>query len=230
MHPTLRDLLIASAVALSLGMSGSAIAQLKAGGGESHVEADSRGALPTRIRASEIVGKPVTNVQNETLGKIIDVVVERDRGVTQAILQVGGALGLGGKQIALGYDELRLDDKGGYVLDTTLEALKARPAYAAKATDLSAERDARTHYSEEAGSRIDEWKGKLDAYTSKAESEGSAAGRAAADKLNRAWESVKTQWDKLGAATGDTWQDAKDAFEKAWETFQRDWKETTSDT
>src|SRR5690606_35680813 len=140
---------------------------------------------------------------------------------------VGGALGFGGKRVAVSYDELRLQGKEGYVLDATLDSLKARPEYTEDASSSPALRGGQGTVSRAEG-KLDEWKGRLDDYTSKAESEGTEAGRVAAEQVNRAWESVKAQWSKLETATDDTMQDAMRAFGEAWENFRRDWRDTTS--
>ena len=77
---------------------------------------------------------------------------------------------------------------------------------------------------------VDEWKTKVDDFSAKAKEKGTAASKSAANKLDRAWDNVKTQWSKLQNATDDTWDDTKAAFDKAWRDFQDTWKSTTSNT
>jgi len=85
-------------------------------------------------------------------------------------------------------------------------------------------------YRKRMAGEVDEWKQKVDDFSTKAKEKGTAASKSAATKLDRAWDNVKTQWDKLQNATDDTWSDTKAAFEKAWRDFQDTWKSTTSNT
>jgi hypothetical protein len=101
---------------------------------------------------------------------------------------------------------------------------------AAGAMQIAADDDSAAAYRQRMGAQIDEWKAKVDDYSRQAKAKGSAASEAAAAKLDRAWDDVKTQWGKLQSATDDTWDDTKAAFEKAWRNFQDTWKSTTSRT
>lgn len=83
-------------------------------------------------------------------------------------------------------------------------------------------------YRKQMGAEVDAWKTKVDDYSSKAKEKGAGASQTAAQKLDRAWDNVKTQWNKLQNATDDTWDDTKATFEKAWRDFQDTWKSTTS--
>jgi hypothetical protein len=62
-------------------------------------------------RMSKLIGSSVVNDKNERIGTLDDVIAARDR-VLFAVLQVGGFLGLGGKLVALPYENLRIDDEG----------------------------------------------------------------------------------------------------------------------
>ncbi len=57
-------------------------------------------------RSSEIVGKSVTNPENERLGKITDLIIGQDGMVKYAILSHGGVLGLGDKLIPIPWKAL----------------------------------------------------------------------------------------------------------------------------
>jgi hypothetical protein len=101
---------------------------------------------------------------------------------------------------------------------------------AAGAVLVAADDDSATAYRQRMGAQIDEWKSKVEDYSRQAKAKGGAASEAAAQKLDRAWDDVKTQWSKLQGATDDTWDDTKAAFEKAWRNFQDTWNSATSQT
>jgi hypothetical protein len=62
-------------------------------------------------RASTLIGASVTNDKNEDIGAIDDIVIDKKRAL-YAILQVGGFLGVGGRLIAIPYEQLMIDDAG----------------------------------------------------------------------------------------------------------------------
>lgn len=63
-------------------------------------------------RASEIIGKSVTNAQGQDLGRIEEVVVDTRTGrIRYAALSFGGLLGIGTKYFALPWDALQLQPK-----------------------------------------------------------------------------------------------------------------------
>ena len=60
------------------------------------------------FRASKVIGSTVVNDQNETVGKIDDVIIS-GAGAKEpvAVLSVGGFLGMGSKLVAVPYHELK---------------------------------------------------------------------------------------------------------------------------
>jgi sporulation protein YlmC with PRC-barrel domain len=67
--------------------------------------------LAKGYRASKLIGTEVTNDKNEKIGKIDDLVVDKNR-VLFAVLQVGGFLGVGGRLVAVPSESLVIDDTG----------------------------------------------------------------------------------------------------------------------
>ncbi|WP_442582254.1 PRC-barrel domain-containing protein [Mesorhizobium sp. ASY16-5R] len=85
------------------------------------------------IRAEELVGTTVYGANDANLGEIGDVVLTQDGKVDAVIIDVGGFLGIGEKEVAVGMDKLAfMTDKDGkkYLYTTfTKEQLDAAAAY-----------------------------------------------------------------------------------------------------
>ena len=62
-------------------------------------------------RMSKLLGRGVVNDKSEKIGTLDDVISDKKQ-LNFAILQVGGFLGLGGRLVAVPYDNLVIDDKG----------------------------------------------------------------------------------------------------------------------
>jgi hypothetical protein len=56
-------------------------------------------------RVSELIGRPVTNPGRETIGRIDDFIISRDK-VLMTIISVGGFLGIGDRKVAVPYSSL----------------------------------------------------------------------------------------------------------------------------
>src|SRR5262249_41440893 len=87
-------------------------------------------SLSTGYRSTKIVGSDVVNESHETIGKIDDLLIARDRHL-YAVLSVGGFLGIGSKLVAVDYSQLApTQDNTGFVLaGASKESLKALPEY-----------------------------------------------------------------------------------------------------
>jgi sporulation protein YlmC with PRC-barrel domain len=60
-------------------------------------------------RSSRIVGTTVYNDRDERIGTVDDLIVGQDGRISEAVLSVGGFLGLGAKLVAVPYDQLRFE-------------------------------------------------------------------------------------------------------------------------
>jgi sporulation protein YlmC with PRC-barrel domain len=58
-------------------------------------------------RASKVVGLNVYNEQNEAVGAINDLLMDKSGSVKAAVISVGGFLGMGARLVALPYDEIK---------------------------------------------------------------------------------------------------------------------------
>ena len=85
------------------------------------------------IRSEELVGTTVYGANDENVGEIGDVVLSTDGKVNSIIIDVGGFLGIGEKEVAVGMDNLAFmtDKDGNKYLYTkfTKEQLDAAAAY-----------------------------------------------------------------------------------------------------
>ncbi|CDX52033.1 PRC-barrel domain-containing protein [Mesorhizobium plurifarium] len=88
---------------------------------------------PGKIRAEELVGTTVYGANDAKVGEIGDVVLTKDGKVDAVIVDVGGFLGIGEKEVAVGMDKLSFmqDRSGSKYLYTnfTKDQLEAQPAY-----------------------------------------------------------------------------------------------------
>jgi PRC-barrel domain protein len=83
-------------------------------------------------RASKVIGSTVVNEQNETVGKVDDLIISNaGKGEPVAVLSVGGFLGVGSKLVAIRYDQLKANpDKSEFVLaGATKDSLKSLPDF-----------------------------------------------------------------------------------------------------
>ncbi|MEZ0171811.1 PRC-barrel domain-containing protein [Microvirga sp. TS319] len=82
---------------------------------------------PNQVMASDVIGTRVVSTNNESIGDINDVVVDRDGRVMAVVVGVGGFLGIGEKNVAVPFDALEfassqqakaMDNNGGNVSTT----------------------------------------------------------------------------------------------------------------
>jgi hypothetical protein len=93
------------------------------------------GHAKTEASADQYAGMSVYDASGQEVGTIEKVVVAAD-GSEEAIVSVGGFLGIGSKKIAVPTSELTLNaDSGGYTTSMTVEEIEAAPAYEADASD-----------------------------------------------------------------------------------------------
>ncbi|QLF69537.1 PRC-barrel domain-containing protein [Peteryoungia desertarenae] len=61
-----------------------------------------------QMRVSDFMGQAVYTADNETIGDINDLLVQRDGGIVAAVVGVGGFLGIGEKDVALPMSKITL--------------------------------------------------------------------------------------------------------------------------
>jgi len=89
----------------------------------------------TEMKASDLIGARVYGTKDEDVGEIADIVVGEGKDMKEALVDVGGFLGMGEKTVAMPMDEIRImrssddaDDLRVYV-DATQTRLENMPEY-----------------------------------------------------------------------------------------------------
>jgi ribosomal 30S subunit maturation factor RimM len=88
--------------------------------------------MTQEFRASKILGANVKNIAGETIGEVKDLVLLRDNEVLQAIVSVGGFLGIGDTLVTIPYDKLkvqRVDDDVQVMYNATKAELEGMPKF-----------------------------------------------------------------------------------------------------
>src|SRR6185437_13386233 len=62
-------------------------------------------------RASKVVGLNVYNEQNENVGSINDLLMDKSGSIKAAVISVGGFLGMGSRYVAVAYDKIKFSDQ-----------------------------------------------------------------------------------------------------------------------
>ena len=77
----------------------------------------------------KILGMTVRNEKNEKVGKVDDIIIAPDKGVSYLIIGAGGFVGLGRHEVAIPIDQIQ--EQGGKVVlpGATREAVKALPPF-----------------------------------------------------------------------------------------------------
>ena len=89
--------------------------------------------LPGQIRATQMNGATVYDGQNQNLGDIKDIILDRDGRIAAVVLNVGATLGVGGRYVAVAMGDLKVssgpNDKPRFAVSLTKDQLKSAQAY-----------------------------------------------------------------------------------------------------
>ena len=80
------------------------------------------------VRASKMMGSAVYDRQNQDIGKVSDIILNKDGKVDAVVVDVGTFLGMGGKRVAVPLSDIK-SDHNRLTLDKTKEQLKQMAAY-----------------------------------------------------------------------------------------------------
>ena len=89
------------------------------------------------VRASKMIGSTVYDVQNRDIGKVKDLVLNKDGAVDVVVLDVGSFLGMGGKYVGIPISDIKTDNNR-LTLDRTKEQLQQMAAYQLENPDTGA--------------------------------------------------------------------------------------------
>jgi sporulation protein YlmC with PRC-barrel domain len=85
---------------------------------------------PGDVRTDKLIGRDIQNTQNETIGEIKSVMINQSGTVDSVIVGVGGFLGMGEREVALGWKDLNVTNNGEKVTTAlSKDQLKALPEY-----------------------------------------------------------------------------------------------------
>jgi uncharacterized protein YrrD len=89
---------------------------------------------PDQVSANTYIGQSVYNGSNESIGKVTDLIMQKQGGLVAAVVGVGGFLGIGQKNVAvpIGNVTVAQNTQDGTVKLTTSEtvdSLKAAPEF-----------------------------------------------------------------------------------------------------
>ncbi|MGH6973821.1 MAG: PRC-barrel domain-containing protein [Stellaceae bacterium] len=89
-------------------------------------------AVLPKDKAQAILGKPVVSPKGEAMGRIVDVIVDKAGTTRAAVIDFGGFLGVGSRQIAVDWAALNFSPAGQperITLNLTRDQLKSAPQY-----------------------------------------------------------------------------------------------------
>ena len=121
---------IISATLFAMGVSVAALAQQPAPmtSGPAQIFA----TLPAGTTVTNFYKQDVYDPSDNKIGAIDDVLIGEGGNVTALIIGVGGFLGMGEKNVAIPFSDVRASEKNNkwyLVLNTTKDALKTAPGY-----------------------------------------------------------------------------------------------------
>jgi sporulation protein YlmC with PRC-barrel domain len=80
-------------------------------------------------RASKLLNTPVYNVDGKKIGKVDDIIITQTAAVSYFIVEVGGFLGIGQKDVAVPARSFKIVDKKVVLPNVTTDELKQLPAF-----------------------------------------------------------------------------------------------------
>jgi sporulation protein YlmC with PRC-barrel domain len=80
------------------------------------------------LRASQVIGSTVYDVQNQDIGSVKDVILDANGKVSAVVIDVGAFLGMGGKYVAVALNDLKTDNNR-LTLDRSKSQLESAQPY-----------------------------------------------------------------------------------------------------
>lgn len=120
---------------------------------------------------------------------------------------------------------LLLAGTNAYAANQALEAPRAAPRAVAADTGDASHGD----YMRKAKQQFQTWRERMSQWSDEAKEKGSTLSAQARDNLDKAWDDVKVDWDKLQGAAPEGWDKARASFEEASRRLQRSWQDLHAD-
>jgi sporulation protein YlmC with PRC-barrel domain len=89
------------------------------------------------MRASKMIGSTVYDLENRSMGKVSDLVLNKNGAVDAVVIDVGSFLGMGGKYVAIPLTDIKTDNNR-LTLDRTKEQLQQMTAFELENPDTGA--------------------------------------------------------------------------------------------
>lgn len=86
----------------------------------------------SEILGSDFIGTPVNTKDGQQIGRIANLVFDKEGKVELAVIGIGGFLGIGEKEVAVPFDALKSEMANGqqaFAVDSTKDQLMAAPAF-----------------------------------------------------------------------------------------------------
>jgi sporulation protein YlmC with PRC-barrel domain len=83
---------------------------------------------PDQMRASKIIGADVYDRNNQKLGDVQDIILDKDGKVAAVVVSVGSFVGIGGKNVAVKISDIKTDNNR-LTLDRTKQQLQQSANY-----------------------------------------------------------------------------------------------------
>jgi sporulation protein YlmC with PRC-barrel domain len=96
------------------------------------VEMTANHLLPSQLRVTEMTGAAVYDNQGQNIGSIKDIILDGEGRVAAVVLSVTGTLGMGGRYVAVGLNDLKIADTNGkprFTIELLKEQLRTAQTY-----------------------------------------------------------------------------------------------------
>lgn len=88
---------------------------------------------PRDMRASDLMGMDVYNLNNENIGDVVDLVIDDGKNIRAVVVSVGGFLGIGDRNVAIDPASIVVNTRNNaadrVVVNTTKDELKNAPEF-----------------------------------------------------------------------------------------------------
>lgn len=85
--------------------------------------------IATAVHSDDLIGAHVRNVSNEKIGTVEALLISPDGKVAGVVLDVGGFLGVGTRQVVVPMELLSMTGKDVRLVEGTKDSLRALPPY-----------------------------------------------------------------------------------------------------